>query len=103
DFDNRFGFGSGFLVLDAKPFTLTMIYDPSAGTLSSGPTFQDRTGGTTFGPNVANPILDATVAVAGGATIDFPPDHRSQLRRASPRRRPRRRRVQACRSRPPGR
>src|SRR3954451_25403824 len=80
DFDNRFGFGAGFLTLDAKPFTMTMIYDPTLGNVVNlGPTAEGRRGGTTFaafGQSTDNPILSASVSLTGGNTIDFAPDQR---------------------------
>ena len=80
DFDNRFGFGTGFSALDLRTFSLVVIYDPTLGNARTTATFEDRRGGTTVGPNVDSPVLSAALTILGGNTVTLIPDQFGQIR-----------------------
>jgi len=79
DFDNIFGLGAGFNVLNGQAFTASFIYDPTLGNVVNlGPNAEGRRGGLIPFNNVG-PIIDAFLTI-NNVTVEYTPEQRSEIR-----------------------
>jgi hypothetical protein len=80
DLDNLFGYGTAASALDTKVFTVTYIYDPLLGNVVTLPAGEEGRRGGLIPFNNVGPILDIKIGIAGGNTLEFTPEQRSEIR-----------------------